>query len=159
MRRGAVLLVNEFLIVLLIKIRYETGIRHVLVPIAVQKIGNESDRKLLGLVENGERESIFWPERFFSFSRQCGSILNFLSFGATKNDWNWMGRTVWPVIGTIWGRSLCDSQPRNFGYGGLIVWTTFNNFYKLPIAFITNHLDSNEHQDMLNVCLVPYLEE
>lgn len=48
---------------------------------------------------------------------------------------------------------------RNFGGGGLMVWAGFNGDRKLQIAFVSNRMNSDEYQEMLEACLIPFYED
>ena len=48
---------------------------------------------------------------------------------------------------------------RNFGGGTLMSWAAFSTYGKLQIAFPSSRMNSEEYQEVLDACLIPYLEE
>lgn len=47
---------------------------------------------------------------------------------------------------------------RNFGGGGIMIWSAFNHTNKLQIAYVSNRMGSEEYQELLEACLIPYFE-
>ena len=48
---------------------------------------------------------------------------------------------------------------RNFGGGTLMSWAAFSTQGKLQIAFPSARMNSEEYQEVLEACLIPFLEE
>ena len=48
---------------------------------------------------------------------------------------------------------------RNFQGGSVMVWGGFSALGKAPLAFISTKMNSNDYTSMLDVTLIPYLEE
>jgi hypothetical protein len=48
---------------------------------------------------------------------------------------------------------------RNFGGGSLMIWGGFNASGKLILAFVPGRMNSEVYQNVLDACLVPWLED